>query len=102
MMGTVAMGQIQNQTGGGPGFGDGGPGGPDTQVGFGNAGAIPGQAARAPVPDRVFPEAGRAAVDLAEEKAPSSFSAAAAAARRRAEALKGRHRESMRLWGRSA
>ena len=57
---------------------------------------------RAPVPDRVFPEAGRAAVDLAEEKAPSSFSVAAAAARRRAEARRGRLRESMRLWGRSA
>jgi hypothetical protein len=58
MMGTVAMGQIQNQTGGGPGFGEGGPGGPDTQVGFGNAGAIPGQAAPGPGPGQGFPGGG--------------------------------------------
>lgn len=58
MMGTVAMGQIQTQTGGGPGFGDGGPGGPDTQVGFGNAGAIPGQAAQGPGSGQGFPGGG--------------------------------------------
>ena len=58
MMGTVAMGQIQNQTGGGPGFGDGGLGGPDTQIGFGNAGAIPGQAAQGPGSGQGFPGGG--------------------------------------------
>ena len=63
---------------------------------------FPARLLRAPVPDRDFPEAGRAAVDLAEEKAPSSFSAAAAAARRRAQALRGRLRESMRSWEHSA
>ncbi len=46
MIGTVAMGQTQNQMGGFPQPGDGGPGGPDTQGAFGNGGnAIPGQAA---------------------------------------------------------
>ncbi|MBZ5644359.1 MAG: carboxypeptidase-like regulatory domain-containing protein [Acidobacteriia bacterium] len=46
MIGTVAMGQTQNQAGGFPQAGDGGPGGPDTQGAFGNGGnAIPGQAA---------------------------------------------------------
>jgi trimeric autotransporter adhesin len=43
MIGTVAMGQTQNQAGGFPQPGDGGP---DTQGAFGNGGnAIPGQAA---------------------------------------------------------
>src|SRR6266849_4550901 len=46
MIGTVAMGQMQNPTGGVPQLGDGGPGGPDGQGAFGNGGnAIPGQSA---------------------------------------------------------
>ncbi len=56
MIGTVVMGQTQ--MGAGPGFGDGGPGGPDTQSGFGNAGAIPGQAAQGAGPGQGFPGGG--------------------------------------------
>ena len=52
---------------------------------------------RAPVPDRVFPEAGRAAVDLAGLEM-----VAVAADQRSAEGRRARLRESMRLWGRSA
>ena len=48
MIGSVAMGEPQNQMGGFPQPGDGGPGGPDIQGAFGNGGnAIPGQAAPA-------------------------------------------------------
>jgi hypothetical protein len=44
MIGTIAMGQTQNQMGGGPIYTEGGPGGPEGTGGFGNAG-IPGQSA---------------------------------------------------------
>ena len=58
---------------------------------------FPARLLRAPVPDRDFPEAGRAAVGLAGlEKA------AVAADQRSAGVRRARHRESMRLWGRSA
>ncbi|MBZ5697398.1 MAG: carboxypeptidase regulatory-like domain-containing protein [Acidobacteriia bacterium] len=49
MMGTVAMGQTQDQMGGFGQPGGGGPGGPGTEGAFGNTG-IPGQTAQGPTP----------------------------------------------------
>jgi len=58
---------------------------------------FPDRLLRPLVRDRVFPEAGRAAVDLAGlEKA------AVAADQHSVRVRRARHRESMRLWGRSA
>ena len=57
---------------------------------------FPARLLRASVPDRDFPEAGRAAVDLA------GLEKAAAADQRSAGGRRARLRESMRLWGRSA
>ena len=58
---------------------------------------FPARLLRAPVPDRDFPESGRAAVDLAGLEM-----VAVAADQRSAGGRRARLRESMRLWGRSA
>ncbi len=57
---------------------------------------FPARLLRAPVLDRVFPEAGRAAVDLA------GLEMVVAADQHSVGGRRARHRESMRLWGRSA